>query len=145
MKNILLAVDGSESSLHAAEKTISLINLNSDLKFTAIFVVPTCYDLFPEPGICTWINHVELEKEIQNRAAVVSEKVKGMFDAEGLSLHFILARGNTAETICRTAEEGNFEMIVIGSRGFGDVKSTIMGSVSHKVLHCSQCPVLIVK
>ncbi|ACV64551.1 UspA domain protein [Desulfofarcimen acetoxidans DSM 771] len=145
MKNILLAVDGSENSLRAAEKTLSLTKLHSDLKFTVIFVAPTCFDLFPEPGICAWINRNELEKDIQSRAAIVSEKVSEIFKAEGLSPQFILGRGNTAETICKTAEEGNFDMIVIGSRGFGDIKSALLGSVSHKVLHCSHCPVLVVK
>lgn len=145
MKNILMAVDGSENSLRAVKEALDLIKQGSAIKASVIYVAPNCYDLFPEPGICTWINHDELEKEIQARAAQISEKVKALFEAEGLPLQFALERGVPSEAICSTAEKGNFDLIVVGSRGFGDIKSTILGSVSHKVLYCSQCPVLVVK
>lgn len=36
-------------------------------------------------------------------------------------------------------------MIVVGARGIGGAKETVLGSVSNKVMHKSQIPVLIVK
>ncbi len=145
MKNILLAIDGSDNSMRAAQKTLDLLKLNSSLKATAVYAAPTCYELHPETGICTWINQEELEKDIQQRSAIVKERVSGIFNAEGLSINFMLVRGDTAEAICKTAEEGKYDLIVMGSRGYGEIKSALLGSVSHKVLHCSQCSVMMVK
>lgn len=53
--------------------------------------------------------------------------------------------GNPGEVICDVAEELQSDLIVMGSRGFGTFRSMLVGSVSHYVLQCAPCPVLIVK
>ena len=47
------------------------------------------------------------------------------------------------ETICRVAEEEEAVMVVVGTRGLGKVKRTIMGSVSDYVVHHAPCPVIV--
>ncbi|MCK8462436.1 universal stress protein [Aliiroseovarius sp. S1339] len=53
--------------------------------------------------------------------------------------------GDYAEEILGAANEFNVDMIVIGSRGLGVLKSTVLGSVSQKVLHNADCSVLTVR
>ena len=52
--------------------------------------------------------------------------------------------GEPAEKIVEVAERGNFDIIVMGSRGLGGRVSTL-GSVSSRVIDNVSCPVLIVK
>ena len=55
-----------------------------------------------------------------------------------------LERGNPDEVIIETAKDGNFDMIVVGSRGLGR-RDFALGSVSSRVAENAPCPVLIVK
>jgi len=45
--------------------------------------------------------------------------------------------GDPAETIINYAKEGGFDMIVLGSRGLGNFKGLMLGSVSSKVCHAA--------
>ena len=56
-----------------------------------------------------------------------------------------LLRGRAADKIIETANEGNFDLIVVGSRGLGGIKEIFLGSVSDRVADEARCPVLIVK
>ncbi len=53
--------------------------------------------------------------------------------------------GPIARTIVAHAAEKGADMIVIGSRGMGDVEGLLRGGVSHRVEILAKCPVLVVK
>ena len=53
-------------------------------------------------------------------------------------------KGEPSEKIVEVANQGGFELIIIGCRGLGGRVSTL-GSVSSRVVDKSSCPVLIVK
>lgn len=55
-----------------------------------------------------------------------------------------MVEGGPAEAILDQAEAAKHDLIVVGSRGRGDARSILLGSVSHAVLHHSRVPVLIV-
>lgn len=53
--------------------------------------------------------------------------------------------GAPADTIAAAAEKEDADMIVMGSRGLGNIAGLLMGSVSHKVSHLSKCTCVTVK
>ena len=53
--------------------------------------------------------------------------------------------GDPAEEIFKVAKEMNVDLIVLGTRGLGTMRELLMGSVSHKVTHLSECPCMTVK
>ncbi len=53
--------------------------------------------------------------------------------------------GPVARTIVACAQQHDVDMIVIGSRGFGNIEATLRGGVSHRVELLAKCPVLTVK
>ena len=58
---------------------------------------------------------------------------------------FVMDFEKPGEYICSTGKEENVTSIVMGTRGMGTVRRTILGSVSHYVLHHANCPVLVVR
>ena len=56
-----------------------------------------------------------------------------------------LLKGRAADKIVETAHQGGFDLIVLGSRGLGEIKEIFLGSVSDRVADEAKCPVLIVK
>ena len=56
-----------------------------------------------------------------------------------------MVSGDAADRIVAAAEKEGADMIVMGSRGFGDLKGLLVGSVSHKVSHLAPCTCVTVK
>lgn len=57
----------------------------------------------------------------------------------------VVVGGDPAKRILETAKAEGADMIFMGNRGFGDLKGLLMGSVSHKVSHLSECTCVTVK
>jgi len=52
--------------------------------------------------------------------------------------------GHPAETLVRVAEEGGYDLIILGRRGLTPVQRWMLGSVSERVLRYAPCAVLVV-
>ena len=53
--------------------------------------------------------------------------------------------GEAGPAIVKYANDGKFDVVVIGSRGLNTLQEFVLGGVSHKVAKRANCPVLIVK
>jgi nucleotide-binding universal stress UspA family protein len=53
--------------------------------------------------------------------------------------------GYVATAIINEAAESDSDLIVMGSRGLGDLAGLLVGSTAHKVLHMAKSPVLVVR
>ena len=53
--------------------------------------------------------------------------------------------GYPPDMLVAYARSQHAELLVVGTRGRGDLASLIMGSTSHRALHLSECDVLVVK
>ena len=64
-------------------------------------------------------------------------QISGKFEVSPSTNH------KPGETIVKFATEKNAAMIVMGTRGLGSIRRTIMGSVSDFVVHHAHCPVIV--
>ena len=55
-----------------------------------------------------------------------------------------LAEGPAAQAIMKTADREDAELLVIGSRGRGALRSVVLGSVSRELAARARCPVVVV-
>ncbi len=53
--------------------------------------------------------------------------------------------GSPAEEVVAFARDRNADLIISGSRGFGKLKSLLLGSTSHKIAQLAECSCLTVK
>jgi nucleotide-binding universal stress UspA family protein len=53
--------------------------------------------------------------------------------------------GYPPDTLSSYATEVEAELLVLGTRGRGELASLILGSTSHRALHLATCDVLVVK
>lgn len=51
--------------------------------------------------------------------------------------------GDTVEEIVKTAEEGSYDMIIIGTHGYRGMEKILLGSVAERVVKRAPCPVLV--
>jgi nucleotide-binding universal stress UspA family protein len=65
--------------------------------------------------------------------------------ASGVAFEERILEGQPGSKICDVAEIEKCSMIVMGSRGRSELQGLFLGSVAHRVLHGSPCPVLVVK
>ena len=78
--------------------------------------------------------------------AAVWERMGPILDAaEGGPVERVELEGYPADTLVEYAEQVGADLVVVGSRGRGDIASLVLGSISHRVLHLAQCDVLIVR
>ena len=61
------------------------------------------------------------------------------------SVQSVLEDGDPASTILRLAKGLHVDMLFLGSRGLGNAKGLLMGSVSHKVAQLAECTCVSVK
>lgn len=87
----------------------------------------------------------EIKRNATIRGEEVIKKAKEIF--EGFKGTFITETrlGDPVDEIIKFAEEGGFDLIVMGSRGGGIFSRALLGSVSDKVVHHVKTSVLIVK
>jgi len=146
VKKILLATDGSDSSLHAARMAGELSTALKDVQVIVLYVahVPRAYYAVDEFG-----NKVTPEVPMDVMIRRTGEPIlRKTISALGLPEEQVVTEvqvGEPAEEIVDYARLEQVDMIVMGSRGLSPIKEILLGSVSDKVLHTAPCPVLIVR
>ncbi len=67
------------------------------------------------------------------------------YGTPGIRVQSRILSGNVVDKICECAEEVNADIVLVGSRGLGNIGSLVLGSVSERVVH--KCPrsVMVVK
>jgi nucleotide-binding universal stress UspA family protein len=136
---ILLAVDGSEHALRAAQIAADLAHNMQSQELRIVVAYDSIPPYLGDPTLQYAIN-ARLD-EAQNILQKAVEAI-GEVPAE---VHTELIEGNPAEAIISVATTRNSDLIVMGSRGLGMLAGLVLGSTSQKVVSHAPCPVLIVK
>ncbi len=141
MKNILVPIDGSKGSKLALEKAIEIGRV-MDSQITVVNVIS---GLINNPYLIEQEYKVEISKVFSEQGEkVVDEALKLLEDYPG-EVKKELRMGDPAEEIITLAENGHYDLLVMGNRGLNAFSRVMMGSVSNRVLNHVKISVLIVK
>jgi nucleotide-binding universal stress UspA family protein len=79
----------------------------------------------------------------QAEATVQAEVERALRDRE-LRWKFVSREGEPSHVLCDVAEEVGASFVVVGRRGWSTATELLLGSVSHRLVHRSGCPVLLI-
>jgi nucleotide-binding universal stress UspA family protein len=138
-RNILVAIDGSQHAIRALAEAADLAQTNHARLTVLTSVADVSVWVLSAPGIDVEALAAEAERGHQS---MLDRAVETLPD--DLPVQKIVTHGAAAEAVLKQAAGGGHDLIVMGSRGRGEVRSLLLGSVSHRVLQSSPVPVLVV-
>jgi len=143
-ERILVAVDGSESALSAVEYGVELQKrFDAELMLLCVYKHYSMLDASLLVGPSA--EQEPPDAALREHATGVVENAKQFAAEQGAKdVRGFVKIGAPARTIVNFAKDKHAGLIVLGSRGLGDVEGFLLGSVSHKVTSLSHCPTLIV-
>jgi nucleotide-binding universal stress UspA family protein len=134
IKRILFPTDGSAFSARAAEYVISFAKTYRG-SVTALHVI------YVKPP--RTLDAKSVKKEMARQAEICFRPLRKV---RGIKLNTkILVSRSIADAILDEAQEGEYDLIVMGSKGITGLKRVLLGSVCEEVVRRAPCPVLVVR
>jgi nucleotide-binding universal stress UspA family protein len=139
-RNILVTIDGSPDSDQALTQAIDLAEAEHSrlTLFSAVVMPPAGAYIGGGGGVAATLAR-DAEAETETILRTATRRVP-----DHVLLSTVLSREPVRHALIHQIKEGAHDLVVMGSRGRGAVRSVLLGSVSHYVLHHSPIPVLIV-
>jgi nucleotide-binding universal stress UspA family protein len=150
---VLVAIDGSASSIHAIDYAISIAIKNSSELFVLYVIDAYGYFHLSSSIILAPTFGSEKYLEEKNEAEKLMNKIKEEFKIKvkdntkfkELKTEVVEGVKSVAATIIEYAESEDVNLIIIGSRGKTKFKRLLLGSVSSNVLKNAHCTVLVIR
>jgi nucleotide-binding universal stress UspA family protein len=137
IQRILVPIDGSQNSMRGLEKAIAIAQpVRATITGLHVIHIPARSAIRFTPQ--------QRKKEIAFTESIIGEAIEKARKSE-VAFKPRTETGDPAEKIVQIAKSGNYDLVVIGSRGRGARKEMFLGSVSNHVLHKTNAPVLVVK
>jgi nucleotide-binding universal stress UspA family protein len=146
---ILVAVDGSDTSMKAADYAITLAK-NNDNNEAEIFVInvidiPPIFKMLPSE------TRKQLIRMGRQQASQIFDTIEQMAKRHDVKTNKIntemveTSSVSVADEIIRYAKEKDVDLIVVGTKGRSGMSKALLGSVASKVVTYSPCSVLVVR
>ena len=138
---ILVAADGSPYT----KRMLAYLAAHDELlgpkhDYTVIHSV-----LAVPPRAVHFVGSDVVAKYYEEEAEAVFGPIRKFFQQQGIEARFVRTISHAGASIAKLAEEGRFDLLVMGSRGHGELANLVLGSVATKVLAKCSTPVLLIR
>lgn len=138
---VLLAVDGSDASLRATSYAAKLL---TELKSGSITLISVHDDM-----VFNVARKFVSSKLINDYLRELSDNdlasARTLLDQAEIKHDMVIRVGHLSQEIVNCANEGGYDMIMMGSKGRAGIADIVLGSVAQRVLTMAKQPVLLVK
>lgn len=93
----------------------------------------------------SYFDRETLKSYSESELEKVFKPIRNFFSRHGLAATFFGKAGPAADVIAAVAEQGKFDLLVMGSHGHGALANLAMGSVVTKVMASCTVPILVVR
>jgi len=138
---ILVAVDGSACGIRAARYVCKTFGKrDAKAQVTLINVAPAL-----PAGLARLLGAEEVKQYHEEYGTQALRKAHGEFTRSRMTCKQVVVVGPPADALVAFAQKGRFQLIVMGSHGYGALKGLLLGSVVTRVLSQASAPVLVVR
>lgn len=138
---IVVGVDGSAASEEALGYAVRQARLEgARIRAVTAWHVPTV--AYGGPGVAVL---VDLRSEfVRDAKEILDKALSSLRDDEtsGVEIERVVREGRPASVLVEEAKDAH--LLVVGSRGHGDLAELLLGSVSHECAQRAPCPIVIV-
>lgn len=140
MQQLMIAVDGSNESLEAVRKGLSLVQggLRAEIALVQVQEAASFLELATQDSDAIAAAAVEAGEHLMASAA-------SLLETAGVPFSMEVALGEPSTVLVDIADQLNADMVILGARGMGAIQSVLVGSVSKAVISRCSKPVLVVK
>jgi nucleotide-binding universal stress UspA family protein len=144
---VVVAVDGSRDSFAAVHFLAGLpLDPATEIRLVAVAEPPRLPAGAPEVLGTPFLGWLErLERERVDGLERMLQRVESEFRGRPRPVERSVTVGRPADEIISAAEAPGVDLVVVGARGLGPLQRLLLGSVSERVLHHVDCPVLVVR
>lgn len=140
---ILVATDGSKSSLHAVKFAARLLGQlspgNHGITLLAV------HDDTAFAHARSFVGKEAVADYLRELSERDLKPARRMLDKAEVKHDMVLRTGHVPQEIVACAKAGKFDLIVMGAKGRAAIADLLLGSVAQRVLATAETPVLLVK
>jgi len=140
MRTVVVGVDGSEPSLRALHFAASLV---ADLPEARLVVGHARY--LPALWAPEHVAEDEFADLLDAQAKYVGERVQQELEGRIDRWSIEQREAEPSHLLRDLAREADADLIVVGRRGWSTVEELLLGSVSNRLVHHAEVPVLLVR
>jgi len=136
ISKICVAIDESEESERALEEAIAIARPSAS-RLTIVSVLR-----FPSEGYGSLSGYATEDFDVlqrQNTARLLEEAEKRVPIGIPVEIHRL--EGNPAEELAKYSK--SFDLMIMGSRGYGPIRRVMLGGVAAALINSAQCPLLV--
>jgi nucleotide-binding universal stress UspA family protein len=144
VNGILVGYDGSAAANTAVELAGTIASA-SDASVLLVTVVPDVRAIRSAWGALVVGSAADIQHDLVTQAEATLEAPLARLRTSGVQADSVVGLGRAPQVLAEEASRIGASVIVVGSRGLGPIRSTVLGSVSQEIIDLAPCPVLVAR